>query len=180
MNNGHLSVRELQQSDIEAICDYWLQSDPSFLEAMGVDLEKIPRREDWRSMLNEQLSQSLRDKKSYCIIWLLDGNAVGHSNINKIVFGEEAYMHLHIWKPAARKKGYGMRFIGMTLPFFFERFELKRLYSVPYALNPAPNRALSSCGFKLVKSFITTPGWLNFEQQVNLWELTYENYISLK
>ena len=97
MRSPLLSVREIQQSDIEPLSDYWFKSSPGFLTAMGVDFSKMPRRGEWEEMLNEQLRQSYEEKKSYCIIWLLDDEPIGHSNVNRILFGEEAYMHLHIW-----------------------------------------------------------------------------------
>jgi hypothetical protein len=45
------------------------------------------------------------------------------------------------------------------------------LYCEPYALNPAPNKTLEKLGFKFLKTYTTIPGWINFEQEVNLWEL---------
>src|SRR5512145_2566239 len=99
-----LSVREIQHSDIEPLCDYWFKADPAFLTGMGVDLSKMPARDEWKQMLNEQISQPYEEKQSYCIIWLLNGVPIGHSNINRIIFGEEAYMHLHIWKPGNRTR----------------------------------------------------------------------------
>ncbi len=124
----------------------------------------------------EQLSQSYENKKSYCIIWQVDGKPIGHSNINKIVFGKEAYMHLHIWRPEERKKGLGTSFIKLTLPWFFEKSKLKKLYCEPYALNSAPNKTLQNAGFEFVKEYITTPGWINFEQPVKLWVMSYERF----
>ena len=95
---------------------------------MGVDTTKIPSRDEWIKMLTEQLDQINSEKKSYCIIWLLNNIPVGHSNINKIVVGEEAYMHLHLWEDSTRRKGMGMSFVRMTLPYFFEKLELKKIF----------------------------------------------------
>ncbi len=36
-----LSVKEIEKPDIEFIITYWLQSNPDFLNEMGVDLAKI-------------------------------------------------------------------------------------------------------------------------------------------
>lgn len=176
MNSNILTVREIQNSDIDLITQYWLTADPDFLISMGVDLAKMLDKEEWIKMLSEQLVQPYPGKKSYCTIWQIDNQAVGHSNVNKIKFGEEAFMHLHSWSSENRKKGIGSIFVKMSLPYFFENLKLKKIYCEPYALNPAPNKTLEKAGFTFIKEYITIPGILNFEQPVNLWELTYEQY----
>jgi len=175
-----LSVRELQRDDIDKIINYWMSSDDEFMKGMGVDIAKVPDEKSWREMLSEQLSQDYNEKGSYCIIWMVNDRPVGHSNVNKIVFGEDAYMHLHIWDPEVRKKGYGTEFIKKTLPYFFDNLQLKKLFCEPYALNPAPNKVLEKAGFRFVKNHVTTPGWLNFEQEVSLWEKKWENNTSFR
>src|SRR5678816_4397964 len=97
MVNRTLTVREIQQRDVALIVSYWLESDPLFLQSIGVDLTKIPERGQLTAMIEEQLTQSYEEKKAYAIIWEIDGKAAGHSNVNKIIFGKEAYMHLHLW-----------------------------------------------------------------------------------
>ncbi len=173
-----LSVRELQASDIDLIAQYWLGAEAPFLEGMGVDLTKMPAKEHWTTMLSEQLRQSMEEKQSYCIIWLVEGRPVGHCNVNKIIFGEEAYMHLHLWDAGVRTRGLGSALVKMTLPYFFNNLKLKKLYCEPYALNPSPNKTLAKVGFEFVKEYITTPGRLNFEQPVNRWVLSLERYLT--
>ena len=51
-------------------------------------------------------------KSNYYIIWLLNNQAIGHSNTNSIRFGESATMHLHIWHNKTRKTGLGMSSIS--------------------------------------------------------------------
>ncbi len=174
MNEAILSVREIQQSDVPLITDYWQNATPEYLHAMGVDLAKMPTREQWLSMLPGQINQPYHQKQSYCIIWLADGEPVGHSNVNKIIFGEEAYMHLHIWYAPIRNMHAGTALIKMTLPYFFTNLQLKKICSEPYALNPSPNKALAKAGFTFVKEYITTPGTLNFEQRVAHWKIGRE------
>ncbi len=180
MNINNLSVRELKEIDIPSIINYWLSSDTEFLSGMGADINKIPAKKNWEKMLAEQLSQSYKGKKSYCIIWLVNDEPVGHSKVNKIIFGEEAYMHLHLWKSDKRQQGIGAALVKLTLPWFFNNLQLKKIYCEPYALNPAPNKTLEKVGFTFIKEYITIPGSLNFEQPVKLWELKYEDYLQMK
>ncbi len=172
MEPPRLSVRELQASDIAYIADYWAQASPDYLRGMGADPEKLPSREQFTAMLSEQLTQPYEAKKSYCTIWEADGQPIGHCNVNKIEFGDSAYMHLHLWDKSIRQQGMGVEFVKMSLSYFFKNLQLKRLFCEPYALNPAPNKTLEKAGFELVKEYVTTPGPINFEQPVRLWEIS--------
>ncbi|MBL0359276.1 MAG: GNAT family N-acetyltransferase [Chitinophagaceae bacterium] len=170
-----LSVREIEQTDVALITNYWLTAEPGFLQAMGVDLNKMLTREQWISMLQQQLEQTYEQKKSYCIIWELNGNPIGHCNVNSIEFGNIAAMHLHIWYAAERKLGLGPAFIKMSLPYFFNHLQLKTICCEPYALNPAPNKALAKAGFTFIKEYSCTPGMINFVQMVSHWEISRES-----
>lgn len=174
--NTELSVREIQESDIHFIIDYWLQADEEFLRAMGADIKKIPLKDQWMEMLMQQINQSYEEKESYCTIWLINEKPVGHCNVNEIIYGKEAYMHLHLWNTETRKKGAGTEFVKKSIIFFFKNLLLKSLYSEPYALNSAPNKVLEKTGFRFVKEYRTTPGYLNFEQNVKLWRLDLEQF----
>jgi RimJ/RimL family protein N-acetyltransferase len=180
MKETSLSVRELKETDIDLIAGYWVESDGAFLHSMGVDLEKLPTRKQLSQTLLAQINIPLEQRRSYCIIWEVDGEPVGHCNTNPTIFGKEAFMHLHLWNAAVRKKGLGTMLLKMSLPYFFEKLKLKRLFSEPYALNEAPNKALHKIGFELVKEYTTIPGSLNFEQPVKRWELPLEKYLQLK
>lgn len=166
-----LSIRELQPSDIPLIADYWVNSPNEHLLAMGVDLAKVPPREAFIEMLENQYSLPIEKRQAYCIIWLLNGNPIGHCNTNPTTFGDVAKMHLHIWNKENRRSQIGTALLKMTIPLFFEKLQLKRLFCEPYALNPAPNRTLEKVGFTFVKEYVTIPGSINFEQAVNQWIL---------
>lgn len=167
-----INVREIETRDIELIANYWLNSEPKFLIGMGVDLDKVPKREFFKKMLKDQLNAPLEEKKSYALIWELNGKAIGHSNVNGIEYANQATMHLHIWETESREKGLGSDLLKMSLPFYFSKLKLKTLWCEPYALNPAPNRTLKKLGFEFVKKYTTIPGSINFKQEVNQWKMT--------
>lgn len=174
--NLKIEVREIELKDIDLIADYWLKSESDFLINMGVDLKKLPTRIELRNRLTKQINLSVTSKKSYALIWLLDRKEIGHSNVNGIEYGKQATMHLHLWKSNNRKKGIGTELVRKSLPFYFEKLKIEKLICEPYALNPAPNKTLQKVGFKFVKKYKTIPGSLNYEQEVNRWELTKESY----
>lgn len=165
----NLSIREIEEKDFILIADYWLKSDSDFLVNMGVDLKKLPTREGLISMLQGQLALPIKKKMSFALIWEQDGEAIGHCNVNEIEFGVTAKMHLHLWNNSNKQKGIGLELLKKSIPVFFDKLELKTLVSEPYALNLAPNKTLEKAGFTLEKRYVTTPGSLNFEQEVCRW-----------
>ena len=176
MTDQIISVRHLEICDHENIVDYFLNSDKDFLISLGVDISKLPDRQEWLDILKSNFELSIDQKKFFYIIWLMDSKPVGHSNINKIAFAYEAYMHLHMWQEQTRKKGIGVEFLKLTLPYYFDTFKLENLFCEPAASNAAPNKTLEKLGFDFVKSYDTIPGWINSYQTVNRWVLTREKY----
>ena len=171
MEKNTLSVREVQEKDIQLIADYWFKAEPHYLESLGVDPDKLFTREQFTTMLSLQVSLPYNEKKAYALIWEEQGKAIGHSNVNPVIYGQEASMHLHIWNAEQRRKGYGAELIKMSLPYYFENLRLQKIYCEPYALNESPNKLLEKSGFTFIKQYITTPGAITFEQPVKRWEI---------
>ncbi|GJM60238.1 hypothetical protein PEDI_07900 [Persicobacter diffluens] len=173
--NNLLEIRDLLESDIALISDYWFTSSADHLLGMGVDLNCLPSREEMESFLYRQLDTEDQEKESLAMIATLKGEPIGHCNVNQITFGEEAHMHLHIWHESHRKMGVGAQMVLESIPVFFERLQLKRLWCEPYAENKAPNATLKKIGFKFKKNYFTIPGSFSFEQSVNQYELKKED-----
>ena len=174
-----LTARELQRGDIELIADYWSSSSGEFLVGMGVDLNKLPDRGDLIEMLSSQLGRSLEDRQSYCTIWEVNDEPIGHCNVNRIEIGSEAYMHLHLWRSDLRFKGRGSILVRKSLPFFFGKLGLRDLYCEPNAQNVAPNRVLEKAGFDFIRECRAVPGAINFEQSVKCWHMSREKFAAL-
>jgi RimJ/RimL family protein N-acetyltransferase len=166
-----LTVREIQANEIEKIVDYFVNADTRFLKEMGADKCKLPKKKNWIEKLESEFKKSNVEKEFYYIIWLFDNQAIGHSNINNIEFGKSATMHLHLWNIDKRKNGLGLNFLRLTIPDYFRNFELEKLICEPYLKNIAPNKVLKKLDFELVRAYDTTPGWINFRQTVNRYEL---------
>ena len=181
MTNGkEVNVRDLRIDDIEYIADYWLNSDKEFLVSMGVDLDKLPTRNGLTRMLTSQINLPDFSKASMAMILELNGKPVGHCNVNGIIYGKEATMHLHLWTADYRQKGLGTIMVLKSIPAFFERLKLGTLWCEPYAHNPAPNKTLKRIGFEFIKRYSTTPGSLNFEQEVHRYKLTRDRFEEIK
>jgi RimJ/RimL family protein N-acetyltransferase len=172
-----IAVREMKSKDAELIVRYFLDAQPDFLKSMGIDQAKLPRFDDWIAMMQSDIAKPVQQKEFFYVMWMFEDKLIGHSNINKIKFGQEAYMHLHLWGEDRRHKGIGSSLVRLSLPYYFQNFKLNELFCEPYSLNPAPNKTLEGLGFELVKEYETTPGWLNFHQPVKRWRMTKNGFL---
>ncbi len=168
-----LSVREMEERDVELIVNYFADSSSTYLLGMGADPDKIPSKGLWSKSIKSQLYNSYAKKETYNIIWVKDDLPIGHSNINKIHYGEDAFMHLHIWDLQNRNQGLGLIFLRATIPNYFAKFQLKKLICEPYSFNAAPIKTLTKLGFELEKEYTTTPGSICFIQKVKRYNLTH-------
>lgn len=170
------TIRDLTEPDIQLIGNYWENSNFTHLKNMGVDIEKMFTRDEFEQVMHHQLGLQIREKKSFCTIWLVDGSPIGHCNTNPTIYGLEAMFHLHIWDIKDRNSGHGLHLLPLSISRFFEILKLKILIAEPFRHNPAPNKLLKNLGFNLVKTYRTVPGSINLEQEVNRWELTSEDW----
>lgn len=180
MNTYQLSARPMRPEDVPNLVNYWSSAEPGYLKSMGVDLTKLPTDDTLANALHQQLELPIAERSAYCLIWEADGKAIGHSNLNPVVFGERANMHLHLWEHTYRRRGLGAQLVKLSIPYFFEHCKLKMLFCEPYAYNAAPNRTLDKVGFVFVKQYVTVPGSINFEQWVNRWAMPHDRYLQLQ
>ena len=164
--------------EYQGMIDYFVDADDSFLRGMGVERALVPTKQDWlRAVLADH--ERPDDKKDRLYVgWFYRGSQIGHSSVNRIKVGEEAFFHLHLWRPDLRMAGAGTYLCRESIKIYFDRLRLKRLWCEPYAENPAPNRTLPKLGFDFVKRYHTVPGTINFEQDVNLYCLSKEAFES--
>ena len=165
-----LEVRPFSSAnEYEGMVDYFLNADDAFLGAMGVARPLLPTRDAWlRDVLaDHQLPDPEKDR--LYVGWFYQGHQIGHSSVNRIRFGNDAFFHLHMWRTDLRKSGLGLRLCEQSIGIYFDRLHLRTLWCEPYAENPAPNRTLLKLGFEFIKRYRTVPGTINFEQEVNLY-----------
>jgi len=159
------------REEYELMVEYFYKADDSFLRGMGVDRLKLPERDKWLEALLADHEKPDSERDRFYVVWIFQGRRIGHSSINKIIPGTEAFIHLHLWNPQLRRAGLGTEFVRRSANFYFERFNLKKLVCEPWADNPAPNRVLKKIGFAFIRRYRTTPGHIAFEHDVNRYEL---------
>ena len=164
-----LTVREMMSSEVNIIIQYFQNSTPEHLETLGVDPSRLPPAESWRERLQRECTLPIEQRTVMLGIWLSDDQPVGFSTSDKIRYGEQAHMHLHVTDPERRHQGTGVECVRRSADIYFERLKLKRLFCEPNAFNVPPNRTLQKAGFKYLKTHMTVPGPLNFHQAVTRW-----------
>lgn len=173
------STREMTPTDAERVVDYFSNADAAYLKGMGADKSKLPAREEWIAAIQAELNKPFKEKQLYYVIWEVDGKSIGHSNINNITFGQEAFMHLHIWEKENRRFGSGLELVKQSIPKYFKHFQLETLRCEPFAGNPAPVRLLEQVGFEFVKAYETVPSIVCFSQLVNSYEIKKDRFDKL-
>lgn len=164
-----LKVREMMDSEVDLIIDYFQNATPEFLETLGVDPTRLPPVDSWRERLQRQCTLPVDQRAMVAVIWLWGDQPIGFSTSDKIIHGEQAHMHLHVTTPERRHQGVGAECVRGSVDLYFQILRLKRLFCEPNAFNVAPNRTLQRAGFKYLKTHMTVPGPLNFRQAVNRW-----------
>src|ERR1035441_8275498 len=103
MTAQKLTVREMQLVDVGIRIDYFHGASDDHLRTLGVDRALLPTPEAWWKSYEEDYARPIRERLIYSLVWELDGQAVGFSSTDQIVFGETAFMHLHILRLAQRR-----------------------------------------------------------------------------
>jgi RimJ/RimL family protein N-acetyltransferase len=166
-----VTVRPLRLDEFDLVTGYFHGSSAEDLEVLGVDPTRLPAAEPWREAYRREIERPISQRKSYLVTWLRGSVPVGFSSLDRIRFGHDAYMHLHVVDRDQRAQGVGRAALRQTTELYFDTFALQRLYCEPNAFNVAPNRALQRVGFRYVKTHRTVPGPLNYHQAVTRWVL---------
>src|ERR1019366_5018418 len=103
-----LSVREMTIAETDLIIEYFQNSTPEHLETLGVDPTRLPPVDGWRDRLRRECALPADQKALVLVIWLSDEQPIGFSTSDKIRYGEQANMHLHVTAPERRQQGIGV------------------------------------------------------------------------
>jgi RimJ/RimL family protein N-acetyltransferase len=164
-----ITVRPMTLQETARIIEYFHSATSEHLETLGVDPTRLPAALHWQHLYEQIFAQAVEQRSSFMVSWLKSHQFIGFSTTDKIRFGHEANMHLHIVEPSLRNSGIGTMCVELSAELYFQTLKLKQLFCEPNAFNVAPNRTLQRAGFKYVKTHMTVPGPLNFHQPVNRW-----------
>ncbi len=124
-----ITVRDLHESDIPWILDYWFRSPREQIESMGVDWAKFPEEAVMRQNLLEKChsNQALYQSKLNALIVERDGIPVGFHTLFPYIEQDFGIFHAHLFRPGDRRQGISSRSYPLACRVFMERFELKRI-----------------------------------------------------
>ena len=169
--NVRLTVRPLATEDLDSYIAYFTRPSKADAERMGLAIDRVPSPTRLRSDLEAMIAAPVDQLRSFVLAWCVDRKAVGHSSLKDIVPGDFGSIHLHMWRPDLRGKGYGPRLFCLSALDFYERFNLKRIICEPKADNPMANRMLKKIGFPLVLTHIAASSELSVVCELNRYEI---------
>jgi RimJ/RimL family protein N-acetyltransferase len=139
-----LTVREMAADETDLIVDYFLNSTSEHLEMLGVDPTRFPPAASWRERIRRECKLPIEQRAAVLVSWLSDELPIGFSTLDKISFGEQANMHLHVIEPDRRKRGVGTECVRRSVDLYFDRLKLKRLFCEPHATSRRTGRCRRS------------------------------------
>lgn len=143
-----LIVRDIQESDIQEIVDYWHKSEPKFLESINVDISKIVSEEETARIFRLCVPENRQEGDRITLVACHGDRVVGYTNLN--FFGDkeakEAYAHVHTIDPKYRSKGVAAFVFKQVVHLFFSHFGLRTLKLQTSASNTRINNLLRRQG----------------------------------
>jgi RimJ/RimL family protein N-acetyltransferase len=162
----------MQLAEVSIRIDYFHNASDEHLRTLGVDRTLLPSRQAWHEFYQVDYARPIEERENYSLVWERAGQIVGFSSTDQIIFGEQAFMHLHILDPGHRRSGLGVQFVRQSAAIYFRVLQLRRLYCQPNAFNVAPNRTLQLAGFRYVFTKPEmVPSAINFPQPTTRWVL---------
>ena len=117
-----VSIRELTETDVPRITDYWFHSPPGFIEHMGVDPTKLPSETQMAASLTRkiQFNRNAAKNKMHALAITYENKFVGIHAIYPLTEGEEGIFHAHIMDTNFRGRGIGMESYPKACLIYFE------------------------------------------------------------
>lgn len=169
-----VAVRDFSEEDIGQLIDYWYRSPPGFIEAMGIDPDKLlPEHEFKKWMIDECRANSLLTaSKSRSLTITYKNNAIGGHTLSPVEEGDYGVFHAHIWKPEMRGKGIARITYPIACQIFMERFDLKRILFKTPIQNIAAIRVKEQLGIRCIGEEIVGFGIIRDGTRARVFELT--------
>jgi len=174
-----ISVRDLAESDVPFVLDYWFRSPAGFVEGMGVDLRKMPTEAEMKAGLTARIQENekLASSKLSAVAITYDGRPIGIHTIFPVTEGDFGIFHAHIFDPEFRRRGVGLLSYPKACRVFFERFNLKKILFKTPLQNGGAIRVKEKLGIRVVGEETIGFGIIKEGTRAKVFELTREEAI---
>lgn len=166
---GEAVVREMHPYEAEIVAQYFRSMASEAMDVLGVDPTPLPEWGCWMERLRAECALPFRHRSVLPALWTLHNEPFGFSTADKIAFGDQANMHMHIVDPSRLGVGLGAECVRQSAWLYFELLRVQRVFCEPPALNIAANRTLQRAGFKYLATYWAAPGALSFRRPVTRW-----------
>ena len=177
LDKPEISVRDLSEEDVPHIINYWFYSPKGFIEAMGVDLAKLPTEDEMAMSLYEKIktNKNSSNSKLNAVVICFQGEPIGFHTIFPLVESDYGIFHAHIWNPAFRGKGIALCSYPKACQVFFERFGLRKILFKTPIQNIGAIRVKEKLGIPCIGQEAINFGIIKNGTVAKVFELTRSN-----
>jgi hypothetical protein len=161
--------RDLMETDIETIVDYWHGSDPGFLQSLGADLSKLTSRSATRERLSLTLNRGPEAHRAYFVI-ASERELLAYTNLN-FRSTTDACAHFHVLKRTSKVKATAYVVFPDVMRAFFSLFPLERIEMQTLPENRNIDQLLQRFGLQPRRAFMTQPDGFARPGELNIWEI---------
>lgn len=171
-----VSVRDLSETDIRFVLDYWFRSPPGFIESLGADPTKLPAEAQFADSLRQRVrtNAGLDRSRLTSLAVLHEGQFVGFHNLSPLVEGDFGVFHAHISRPEFRGRGVAECSYPQACRVFLQRFALKRILFKTPAQNVGAIRVKEKLGIRFIGEELVDFGVIRPGTLARVYELTRE------
>jgi RimJ/RimL family protein N-acetyltransferase len=150
-----LVLRDFEEQDLEGFHRYWYESEPAFLQNMGVEPSLLPAREVRDRNFRKLIGANPATCDSYVLTMEFAGKPIGYALCNYIDRARGTCEgHIHFFQQESRRKGYASLVFTSMIERTTELLGVQEMILEPSANNAAVNGFLQKLGYKPELTFL--------------------------
>ena len=169
-----VTVRDIEEADVQTLVDYWHGSDSEYLRSLGVDVTKLVSQEETRNRFLSSVPPSQSDQRRATFIVASSEQIIGYTNLH-IVSPEEVYAHIHILQKGIRSKGLAYVLFLEMLRIFFSCLPIEKLIFQTSPENKSLHRLIQRFGFTPTRAYLSNPDGMARAGEFHIYEISRES-----
>jgi hypothetical protein len=156
------------------LVDYWHDSEPGYLAALGVDLAKLGTPEETYARFAAGLRHG-KTRSALTVVADLEGEIVAYANL-RVVAPDTACAHLHTLRQEASIRKAVYRFYPLVSVAVLDDLKVSRLRFEASVGNRGINRYLQSFGLQPTRTYLEQPDGLARVGEFNIYEIDFAGW----